>query len=126
MHTLTSPAKNKFADKSFKGIFIVYAFDSLAWLIYNLMTQRVTRNRSVVFDEEWKSTTTTLPSTITEDDQQQPNTNNEDTPIPEEQQPTADDTCEQEPVIPTPGGAATINTYSGGASTSDRSAPMKR
>ena len=33
--------RKKFEDKAFKGIFVGYAFDSPAWLIYNLATQRV-------------------------------------------------------------------------------------
>jgi hypothetical protein len=60
--------RNKFENKVFKGIFIGYAFDSSSWLIYNLATQRVTRTRSVTFDEEWKSPTTSLPPIITNDD----------------------------------------------------------
>jgi hypothetical protein len=59
--------KNKFEDKAFKGIFNGYALDSLAWLIYNPATERVTRTRSVTFDEEWKSTATTPPPIITND-----------------------------------------------------------
>jgi hypothetical protein len=96
--------RNKFDDKFFKGIFIGYAFESPAWLTYNPVTQRVTRTRSVVFDEEWKSTTpvssTISPSTNIEDDYI---TDDEDTPIPWEQQPAVDPPAEPEPVIPTPG-----------------------
>jgi hypothetical protein len=59
---------NKFEDNAFNAIFVRYAFDSPSWLIYNPATHRVTRTRSVTFDEEWKSTTTSLPPNITRDD----------------------------------------------------------
>ena len=96
--------RNKFDDKSFKGIFIGYAFDSPAWLIYNLTTQRVTRTRSVVFDEEWRATppilSTTSPSTTFVDDYI---SDDEDTPIPGEQEPGVEPPAEPEPATHAPG-----------------------
>ena len=55
--------RNKFDDNSFKDIFIGYAFDSPHLLIYNPKPQRVTRTRSVVVGEDWKSLTP-MPSTL--------------------------------------------------------------
>ncbi len=96
--------RNKFDDKSFKGIFIGYAFDSPVWLIYNPATQRVTRTRIVVFDEEWRSTppilSTTSPSTNTEDDYIN---DDEDTPISGEQEPAVEPPAEPEHATPVPG-----------------------
>jgi hypothetical protein len=45
--------RSKPGDKAFKGIFVGYAFDSLAWLVFNPSTNRVTRIRNVTFDETW-------------------------------------------------------------------------
>jgi hypothetical protein len=44
----------KFGDKAWKGIFVGYAFDFLAWLVYNPVTRHVIRNRNVIFDETWR------------------------------------------------------------------------
>ena len=94
--------RNKFDDKSFKGIFIGYAFESPVWLIYNPATQRVTRTRIVVFDAEWMSSTPTPPTTPPQTEEEY-TADDEETPIAGEQQPAADPPAEPEPVIPTPG-----------------------
>jgi len=87
---------NKFEDNAFKGIFIGYAFDSPTWLIYNPASQRVTRTRSVTFDEEWKSTSTIPPPIITNDY----DSDDDDTCVSGEQEPTTPQLGVQEPVIP--------------------------
>ena len=38
-------------DKAWKGIFVGYAFDSPAWLVYNSVTRRIIRSRNFVFNE---------------------------------------------------------------------------
>ena len=43
--------RKKFRDKAWKGIFVGYAFDSPAWMIYNPVTRHVIRSRNVVFDD---------------------------------------------------------------------------
>ena len=91
--------KNKFEDKTFKGIFIGYAFDSSTWLIYNPVTQRLTRTRSVTFVEEWKSATTTLPPTITNDYESV----DDDSSVSGEHESSSPHLAVQEPVIPNPG-----------------------
>jgi hypothetical protein len=90
---------NKFEDNAFKGIFIGYAFDSPEWLIYNPVTQRVTRTRNVTFDKEWKSASTTLPPFITNDYDSDDN----DSSVPGEQEPASPKLGVQEPAIPNPG-----------------------
>ena len=80
-------------------MFIGYAFDSLAWLIYNPVTQRVTRTRNVTFDEEWKSLVTTLPPTITNDY----DSNDDDSYVSGEQELATSQLGAHEPVIPNPG-----------------------
>ena len=44
--------RKKFGDKARKGVFVGYAFDSPAWLVYNIVTRKVIRSRNVVFDED--------------------------------------------------------------------------
>jgi hypothetical protein len=90
--------KNRFEDKAFKDIFIGYAFDSPAWLIYNLATQQVTRTRRVTFDEEWKSPTKTPPPLDTNDI----DSDDDGTYVSGEQEPASPQAA-QEPVTPIPG-----------------------
>ncbi len=52
----------KFSAKAWQCIFVGYAFDSPAWLVYNPITKKVIRSRSVVFDEAWRHD---LPSHVT-------------------------------------------------------------
>ena len=88
--------RSKFGDKSFKCIFVGYAFDSPAWLVFNPSTNRVTRSRNVTFDEAWIPNVESPPHTpIANFD----NSDDEDpsplaAPIPREQ---------QEPALPVPG-----------------------
>jgi hypothetical protein len=91
--------RNKFEDKASKRIFIGYAFDSPAWIIYNLATQRVTRTRSVTFDEEATPSATTPPPTLTNDYE----TDDDDISVSGEQEPAATHRGEQVPAIPIPG-----------------------
>jgi hypothetical protein len=92
--------KNKCEDKAFKGIFIGYAFDSPAWLIYNPATQRVvTLTRNVTFDEEWKLTATSLPPITTKDY----DSDDDDSFVPGEHKPVAPQLGAHQPVIPNPG-----------------------
>jgi len=52
-----------------KGIFARYAFDSLAWLVYNPATRHVIRSTNAVFDETWRDSLTSSPGPpIPEDD----------------------------------------------------------
>jgi hypothetical protein len=53
---IDSSLRTKLGDKAWKGIFVGYAFDSPAWLIYNPATRHVIRSRNVVFDETWRDT----------------------------------------------------------------------
>jgi hypothetical protein len=46
------PIRKKFGDMAWKGLFVGYAFDSLAWLVNNPATTRFIRSQNVVFDEE--------------------------------------------------------------------------
>jgi hypothetical protein len=41
----------KLDDRAWKGVFVGYASESPAWLVYNLATRRVVSSRNVVFDE---------------------------------------------------------------------------
>ena len=41
----------KFSSKAWQGIFVGYAFDSPAWIVYNTITRKVFRTRSVIFNE---------------------------------------------------------------------------
>ena len=91
--------RNKFEDKAFKGTLIGYAFDSPSRLIYNPVTQRVTRTRIVTFDEEWKSAATTLPPTINNDY----DSDDDDSFVPGEQEPAGPQSRAQDTVIPNPG-----------------------
>jgi hypothetical protein len=50
---IDSSQRAKFDAKAWQGIFVGYAFDSPAWLVYNPVTNKVIRSRSVVFDETW-------------------------------------------------------------------------
>ena len=43
--------RRKLDDRAWKGVFVGYALDSLAYLIWNPTTQRLVRSRNVVFDE---------------------------------------------------------------------------
>jgi hypothetical protein len=52
VHIVVSPRK-KFSDKAWKGVFVGYAFDSPAWLVYNPTTRKLIRRRNLVFDEKW-------------------------------------------------------------------------
>jgi hypothetical protein len=38
-------------DRAWKGVFVGYAPESSAWLVYNPTTRRVVSSRNVVFDE---------------------------------------------------------------------------
>jgi len=46
-------SKRKLGDKAWKGVFVGYAFDSPAWIVYNPRTRKLIRSRSVVFNEAW-------------------------------------------------------------------------
>ena len=46
--------QRKIGHKSSEGIFVEYASNCLAWLIYNPNTRSNTRTDSVVFNEQWK------------------------------------------------------------------------
>lgn len=41
----------KLDDKAWKGVFVGYADDACAWLVYQPRTRRVVLSRDVVFDE---------------------------------------------------------------------------
>lgn len=43
--------RHKLDDKAWRGVFVGYALDSKAWLVYNPKTRQVVRSRNVVFDE---------------------------------------------------------------------------
>jgi hypothetical protein len=43
--------RRKFDDRAWKGVFVGYASESPAWLVYNPATRRVVSSRNVVFDE---------------------------------------------------------------------------
>jgi hypothetical protein len=61
--------RTKFGDKAWKGIFVGYAFDSLAWLVYNPVTRHVIRSKNVIFDEAWRDSLPSSPGPpIPEDD----------------------------------------------------------
>ena len=50
-------------------MFVGYAFDSPAWLVYNPVTRRVIRSLNVVFDEDWmKVPSISLPPQADEDE----------------------------------------------------------
>ena len=53
--------RRKFGDKAWKGVFVGYAPDSPAWLVYNPVTRNVIRNRNVVFNERWLDTGSSPP-----------------------------------------------------------------
>ena len=46
--------QRKLSHKSSEGIFVGYASDCPAWLIYNPNTRSITRTNSDVFNEQWK------------------------------------------------------------------------
>jgi Reverse transcriptase (RNA-dependent DNA polymerase)/gag-polypeptide of LTR copia-type len=48
---IDSSRRRKLEDKAWKGVFVGYAEDSPAWLVYNPETKRVLRSRDVDFDE---------------------------------------------------------------------------
>jgi hypothetical protein len=48
-----SSQRPKFSPKAWQGIFVGYAFDSPAWVVYNPCTNRVFNSRSVTFNETW-------------------------------------------------------------------------
>ena len=50
--TLTKSKQRKLAHKSLEGIFVGYASDCPAWLIYNQNTWSITRAGSDVFNEQ--------------------------------------------------------------------------
>jgi hypothetical protein len=50
---IDSSQRPKFSPQAWQGIFVGYAFDSSAWLVYNPSTKRVIRSRSVTFNETW-------------------------------------------------------------------------
>jgi hypothetical protein len=52
---IDSSQRLKFSSKAWRGIFVGYAVDSPAWLVYNPVTHRVIRSRSVTFDESFTS-----------------------------------------------------------------------
>jgi hypothetical protein len=56
--------RRKLEDKVWKGIFVGYAFDSPAWLIYDPTTRKVVRSRDIIFDESWKAA---IPSMVNYD-----------------------------------------------------------
>jgi hypothetical protein len=43
--------RRKLDDRAWKGVFVGYAYESPAWLVWNPATRRVLRSRNVVFDE---------------------------------------------------------------------------
>jgi hypothetical protein len=43
--------RRKLDDRAWKGVFVGYASESPAWLMYNPATRRVVSSRNVVFDE---------------------------------------------------------------------------
>ncbi len=43
--------RRKLEDKAWKGIFVGYAFDSPALLIFNPTTRKVVQSRNVIFTE---------------------------------------------------------------------------
>jgi hypothetical protein len=59
---IDSSQRAKLSSKDWQGIFVGYAFDSPAWLVYNPVTNKVVGSRSVVFDETWLQP---LPSFMT-------------------------------------------------------------
>jgi hypothetical protein len=44
--------RRKLDDRAWKGVFVGYASESPAWLVYNLATRRVVSTRNVMFDED--------------------------------------------------------------------------
>jgi hypothetical protein len=59
---IDSSLRAKFSVKAWQGIFVGYAFDSPAWLVYHTVANKVIRSRNVVFDETWLQF---LPSSMT-------------------------------------------------------------
>jgi hypothetical protein len=43
--------RRKLDDRAWKGVFVGYASESPAWLVYNHASRRVVSSRNVVFDE---------------------------------------------------------------------------
>ena len=43
--------RRKLSDAAWEGIFVGYAADSPAWLVYNPRTKNVVRSRSAIFNE---------------------------------------------------------------------------
>jgi hypothetical protein len=61
--------RKKLGDKAWKGVFVGYAFDSPAWLVYNPVTRRVIRSRNAVIDEDWmKAPSISLPPQTDEEE----------------------------------------------------------
>ena len=52
---IDSSRRSKFEPRAFEGVFVGYALDSPAYLIWNSATKRVIRSRNVEFDELWES-----------------------------------------------------------------------
>ena len=50
---IESSRRKKLEPKSWQGIFVGYAFDSPAYLVYNPATGNVIRSQNVVFNETW-------------------------------------------------------------------------
>jgi hypothetical protein len=50
---IESSQRPKFSPKAWQGIFVGYAFDSPAWIVYNPVTRRVLRTRIATFNEAW-------------------------------------------------------------------------
>ncbi len=72
--------RSKFGDTAWKGVFVGYAFDSPAWLVYNPSTRKGLgfrvqglgfRSRNVVFNEEWLKTPSTHPKYSQEDEDEE-------------------------------------------------------
>ena len=50
---IDSSQRLKLSSKAWQGIFVGYAVDSPAWLVYNPTTNRAIRSRNVTFNESW-------------------------------------------------------------------------
>ena len=53
---IEKPARKKLQPKAWQGVFVGYAFDSPAYLIYNPRTRSVVRSQNVTFHEGWRDT----------------------------------------------------------------------
>ncbi len=46
-------SRRRLGDKAWKGVFIGYAFECSAWIVYNPRTRKLIRIRSEFFNEAW-------------------------------------------------------------------------